>query len=301
MPNRFWTTVAVFVALVAMFFSGCADKSLSSQYSECKVPPQISVAFKPNVLLVMDYSGSMQEPAYTDMGSTSWGYGNSNAFYFGSTSTPTSSYYYATGSTYSFSTTYYGLFTSTSYYKYNSTGGYFYDTNQSYPDGGSAGDNGTFSTGIRGNILNWLFTSRIDAALKALIGGKAYGLDSSGADCDCSDTTDGYCYLAGQGARRGISETTSLDAQFYVRPSTWSSSQTSWGASDTWNSSSYMYPKLSLVLSSNGIYRGQLSTSDSKTGVFTDRYYEYRVGNHSDSRYNYRPVREKLGPPVSVE
>jgi type IV pilus assembly protein PilY1 len=398
--NRSWRTVVLLSIFAAVLSWACADKALSyTTYDACKIPPQISVGFMPNVLLVMDYSGSMQEPAYTDMGSLNWGYGDtSKVFYFGASgelttmdeiwssryyelwqltltgtttvnlslsgswrnddylaildstmavkysatgrpaqltktlaagtyyirvapnTASTSSYYQGTymlqtnvniapatpatglapaaaavtgtmgsGAVYDHGTYYFGLFNSDqksgpggtrdpskdTYYKYDATGGFFYDTGTGAPDGGNPGDIGTFSKGISGNVLNWIVTTRIDAALKALIGGKASGKDASNNDCDCSDTTDGYCYLMAQGARRGVTETSALEAQFYVRPSVWSATD---AYSETWNSpdSAMKYPFIGTVLSSNGIYQGTLSSADTLETDASNkkRYYE---------------------------
>ena len=49
------------VVFAAAFLGALAGQALSATtYNECKVPPQISVSFMPNVLLVMDYSGSIR-------------------------------------------------------------------------------------------------------------------------------------------------------------------------------------------------------------------------------------------------
>jgi type IV pilus assembly protein PilY1 len=253
----------VVVVFAAAFLGALAGQALSATtYNECKVPPQISVSFMPNVLLVMDYSGSMQNPAYTDPGSWN-GYSNARVSDYGSS-------YHLTGDTYNSSRTYFGYFKSDRYYKYYRSGGYFYEYGDA-PEGGVPGDKGTFSTGIRGNILNWLLTSRMDAALKALVGGKASAIDAStGAEKDCEET-DGNCYLAAQGARRAIIETTAVDVQAYIRPSTWSTSDT---FSNNWNSSSSSerYPFLHLMIDAKGVYRGHLTTQDDKWN--NDRYHE---------------------------
>ncbi len=36
-------------------------------YSPCSIPPIVGSASRPNVMLVLDYSGSMQFPAYYDV------------------------------------------------------------------------------------------------------------------------------------------------------------------------------------------------------------------------------------------
>ncbi|MBI4710380.1 MAG: hypothetical protein HY759_04675, partial [Nitrospirae bacterium] len=94
---------------------------------------------KPNVLLVVDNSGSMYEFAYKTPGK---GGSSSNA-----------------DDSYISSATYYGYFNSSSQYSYDSTGGGFF-----YADTA-----GTWS----GNFLNWVAMRRVDVVRKVLIGGKA--------------------------------------------------------------------------------------------------------------------------------
>ena len=102
-------------------------------------PPFISQLTPPNVLIVLDKSGSMQEFAYKTSG------------YGGSSDKPDTSY--------NPSTLYYGYF--------NPSGKYAYSTSVSgnfYPD-----PNGKWN----GNFLNWLTMRRIDVVKKVLVGGKA--------------------------------------------------------------------------------------------------------------------------------
>ncbi|MFH0825327.1 MAG: PilC/PilY family type IV pilus protein, partial [Pseudomonadota bacterium] len=67
----------------------------------------------------------------------------------------------------------------------------------------SSGTTGT--GGLAGNILNWALMSRYDAAVRALIGGKA--------DCDTTN-----CDLRLLGMERVVKETASLNAQFVIWP-----------------------------------------------------------------------------------
>lgn len=66
---------------------------------------------------------------------------------------------------------------------------------------------GTTCAGLSGNILNFLIVSRIDAAMTALIGGKA----------NCTPSDD-YCYLRFIGLRKGVRSNASLQATSYIRP-----------------------------------------------------------------------------------
>ena len=61
---------------------------------------------------------------------------------------------------------------------------------------------GTFAVGVSGNLLNWALTSRTDAAMAAMIGGKAWDQNwDSGGTRDCTDSSTG-CYIKGEGCRR---------------------------------------------------------------------------------------------------
>jgi len=107
----------------------------------CATPPFLSQAIYPNVLILLDNSGSMNEFAYKeDSDCRSWN-GDVTTVYMGYNST----------------TTYYGYFDPEAHYTYNSSGEYFEES-----------ETGEWS----GNFLNWLTMRRIDVAKKVLIGGK---------------------------------------------------------------------------------------------------------------------------------
>ncbi|SNB46198.1 Ig-like domain-containing protein [Geobacter sp. DSM 9736] len=121
-----------------------APAQFSSNYY-CQIPPFVtnsSTAVKPNVLLLVDNSGSMYEFAYKTPGTGNSSYDRS----------------------YNPSTNYYGYFDSNKMYEYvTSSGGFFrVDTSR-------AQDNGSFWSG---NFLNWLTMRRIDIVRKVLVGGK---------------------------------------------------------------------------------------------------------------------------------
>lgn len=104
----------------------------------CAVPPYISTSVKPNVLLVLDNSGSMMYFAYNFNGSDiSEGFDPSKF--------------------------YYGYFKSNMWYTYDNTR--FVEAGpKSGPRPANSWD---------GNFLNWLTMRRIDIARKVIIGGKA--------------------------------------------------------------------------------------------------------------------------------
>jgi type IV pilus assembly protein PilY1 len=255
---------ALTVTMITVCWALSVQCVFAASYSPCRVPPQIASSAAPNVLLVMDFSGSMQLSAYYDS-ECSTSYANSRVLDAYNCGT-------AVTATYLPATSYYGLFESDLYYLYDHDKGWF--TPKSEPtdgSGASATNQGNWSIGVRGNVLNWALTSRMDSAMKALIGGKAYGEN----DTDCDDDPSGEtCYVKAEGARRYVIESTNANAEFYIRPvSNWSASLVTDSETfpDEYSSSSYLYPTRDLVVSVKGIYTGALDTTDT---VLDSRYYE---------------------------
>lgn len=137
----------------------------------CQSPPFISSASSsvmPNVLLVVDNSGSMYEFAYKASGT-------------GSSTRDTS---------YNSELSYYGYFDSTKMYAYDTTsGGYF------KVDATKSPDKTSFWSG---NFLNWLTMRRVDVVRKVLVGGKTQPRSANnpnyliGAENPDRDTLKGY-------------------------------------------------------------------------------------------------------------
>lgn len=123
----------------------------------CVVPAISGISIKPNVLLTMDFSGSMQFPAYLpcDSFSSSGGIFDCKTTTLNSTSP---SRYIPTNS-------YYGYFDKDKCYNY--AGSFFQEANCNCSDKIGSG------TCISGNLLNWITTTRIDAARKVLTGGRS--------------------------------------------------------------------------------------------------------------------------------
>ena len=127
-------------------------------------PPFVTNAVAPNILLVLDHSGSMQFPAYT--GCTFYGYSSSRADCGSSTTAQNPEYAYDT------TKDYYGYFKTDKYYQYASNkfvenaACSFISSDPGYMIGNSSGC-------ISGNLLNWISMSRIDLLRKALVGGKS--------------------------------------------------------------------------------------------------------------------------------
>ncbi|RTZ70456.1 MAG: hypothetical protein DSZ30_00800 [Aquificaceae bacterium] len=147
--------------------------------------PFLPTHIKPLVVIDMDFSGSMQFPAYYYC--RFLGYYRSKVAECG-----------IVYGKYNKNKKYYGYFDPNSCYIYNNAGGYWEKNNCNCSSNGGIGNKNCLS----GNFLNWLISSRIDIALKALIGGKAY--------CE-----NNFCVLRPQGARR-IVRIPSLHCSFLI-------------------------------------------------------------------------------------
>ncbi|MBT0665626.1 Ig-like domain-containing protein [Geobacter pelophilus] len=155
-PLAYSTTYTVTVSTAAKDLSGNAMQAAytasfttaqntppAGMGNFCQVPPfAANTAVKPNVLLMVDNSGSMNEFAYKNKG-----YGDSN---------------YDTS--YDSGKTYYGYFDSTKMFQYDTTSGGFFKINSA-----AAIDKTSFWSG---NFLNWLTMRRTDLVRKVLVGGK---------------------------------------------------------------------------------------------------------------------------------
>ncbi len=283
---RIRKAVLLSVLAIAMLVLLCPQGAFSQTYTpQCQVPPEIAFSTDPNLLLLMDFSGSMQEQTnYPTTGTFNYS-DNQQVMDEGST-VVNGGTYDPTNQT-SHSPYYYGLFDNTQYYLYDSTNAWFYPIGTKTTDG-QTNNIGTVSTGLSGAVLNWAVTCRIDAALQALIGGKTYdstdvmatGLASDGTtELSCTDAS-GSCYKKAQGARRYVQETTNLNAQFYIRPTPWNSSNqptdtntTSVNYPDNWTASGSNPSKNDLVVSIRGNYNGTLSNQSPYTGSGTSKWY----------------------------
>jgi len=160
----------------------------SDQQPYCLMPVSLLQNIKPNINLVLDFSGSMQFPAYVDC--SNWGgYDSSKVANCGTYSPLSSAYMYNTA------TNYYGNFKSTMYYKYNSSG--YFEENSTCTN-----TEKKLSTGcVSGNLLNWISTTRTDVLRKILTGGRVK-----------ASTTD---VIESEGARYVVTDT-GLHCQFTV-------------------------------------------------------------------------------------
>jgi len=181
------------VLVILMSFG--LQRSYSANMTEyCYIPPIAGQQVKPNVLIVMDFSGSMQFPAYVPCRPS--GYSSSRVARCGtSTATSSSSWRYDP------SKTYYGYFDPSKCYTYDGSLGAFQENNSC----NCSNEIGT-STCISGNLLNWITATRIDVARLVLTGGRTL---SSG----------GNTFLESEGATYTINES-NLGCRFTISATT---------------------------------------------------------------------------------
>jgi len=131
--------------------------AISGMTDYCSVPPFLSNTVPPNILIVLDNSGSMNFQAYA------------------TTYDPAQ---FASGQ-------YYGLFDATKYYQYTNSLRWEpvagVTTTNPIPATGPQGATSTAHPIASGNFLNWATMSRLSVAKKLLIGGKANPRSPSGA------------------------------------------------------------------------------------------------------------------------
>ncbi len=127
---------------------------------ECSIPPFYTAGVKPNVLFVMDNSGSMNEFAYHEIaGERCWGMTAWTGYDEGKK--------------------YYGLFNPDKCYKYDNTHHYFYevgnvvdDPNTDIIERAACLASNCTQRCFSGNWLNWWTMRRFDIAKKVLTGGR---------------------------------------------------------------------------------------------------------------------------------
>lgn len=147
-----------FLSILAFFCFSTAAHAATTMNDYCVTPVSSSIVTKPNILLLMDYSGSMQFPAYITCDSASGSY-KDDVF---NCPTPSSS----ASDNYDSTKTYYGFFDITKYYMFSSSR---FEVNTSCTDTNKIGSS---STCISGNLLNWITATRIDVSRKVLTGGR---------------------------------------------------------------------------------------------------------------------------------
>ncbi len=131
-------------------------------------PPYLSLNAKPNINILFDLSGSMQQPAYRDCARTGDTTGSPNGYVSGCTTQTV-----AGSELYDSTREYYGYFDKEQYYKYNVTGGYFEKNTCTSTTNRKGSISGDGSTGcLSGNLLNWIVTTRLDTVRKIFTGGR---------------------------------------------------------------------------------------------------------------------------------
>ncbi len=175
--------VFLLIFIILLAFTG--QRSYSANMTDyCYIPPVVGGQVKPNVLIVMDFSLSMQFPAYVPCNLSSGS--GSVADCQTSTATSSSSWKYDT------SKTYYGYFDPNKCYRYSGSSFQENSCNCSNKIG--------TSTCISGNLLNWITTTRIDIARWVLTGGRTISsggntfLESEGATYTITDINLGCTF-----------------------------------------------------------------------------------------------------------
>jgi len=145
--------ILLFIMFFCFGFNGFTGAAMTDY---CVIPPFNSAAVKPNIMIVMDFSGSMQFPAY--IGCTFYDYDG----YVAMCAMPSSG-----TSNYVSTNDYYGFADKDKYYIYQSSG---FQVNSSCTSSYANKIGGPDC--ISGNILNWITSTRIDVARKVLTGGR---------------------------------------------------------------------------------------------------------------------------------
>ena len=173
-PKRILTLLAILWVINLFFFL----KGIWA--GECGIPPFVGSGIKSNVIIMLDNSGSMKHCMYDDTDFSGWKCSQGTHDDFDPT------------------VTYYGIFDSDKKYRYDSTipvdptpwqSGPYYITVDTSKTGAFVEADCSCGNGNNcwdGNFLNWLTTRRIDAARKALVGGKV-------------ENRNGYDYISGDG------------------------------------------------------------------------------------------------------
>jgi type IV pilus assembly protein PilY1 len=156
----------------------------------CYIPTTITQTVKPNLLIVMDFSGSMQFPAYVPCNFS--GYSNQVAQCGSSTANSSSDWKY------NVSKTYYGYFDPNKCYRYSASN--FQEANC------DCSNKVGISSCISGNLLNWVTATRIDIARWVLTGGR-------------SSSSGGNTFLQSEGAEYVINDD-NLKCKFQISAST---------------------------------------------------------------------------------
>ena len=155
--------------LAAAFASGAQAAPQMNDY--CSVPSYVVQNVSPNIMILLDNSGSFYNYAYRDTGNDC-----------SSSASPCTQF--------NPSTSYYGYFDSNAWYQYSSSRFIPDPANPVNPTIGSSITNPNSSSDWDGNFLNWLTMREMDVSRKALTG----GLCDGGKGCGKNGGTDGSGY-----------------------------------------------------------------------------------------------------------
>ncbi|MBI4683262.1 MAG: hypothetical protein HY757_09215 [Nitrospirae bacterium] len=262
-------------------------------------PPFVTSAEAPNILMVLDHSGSMQFPAY--IGCDFNGYSSQRALCGTSDTTVNPEYNYNS------TRDYYGYFRIDKYYQYGSNK-FFENDACSFAPGDTAYKIGNSASCISGNLLNWASMSRIDVLRKVLIGGKsvstqgnAHTLRAEGGWRKFTDDHLGCIFDITGGSYPQLAHTLTISSTGlggtcgYL--DVWANGSTMWGKSDAFR---YVYQSVSgnfdakLLIVTPPTETGQISA---KAGLeiraTTDRRSQHVMAmatNGSGLQFAYRPA-----------
>lgn len=171
MKQFFTLLTAVSLFSVFILFSTNAEAQVMSNY--CQVPPYVTQNVPPNVMVVMDNSGSMMNFAFSDGFNTTSTADDNDCISSGSPCTN-----FTGPGTYP-AYKYYGYFDPDYWYTYGTTGASdgtsrFYTASTAAKTGsGLAGARAKTAAEWDGSFLNWLSMRRVDVLKKVLTGGKS--------------------------------------------------------------------------------------------------------------------------------
>ncbi len=170
MRNRIIDIASSAIVIFILCISTQSYAQVMSDYTA--YPPFVTNAVQPNILLVLDHSGSMQFPAYIGCDFSS--YDNKRAECGTSNSIDDPEYAYQRFDASGDDFLYYGYFVTDKYYKHTGTKFEQDATCTTYTKGDAEYLIGDAASGcMSGNLLNWATMSRIDLMRKVLIGGKS--------------------------------------------------------------------------------------------------------------------------------
>ena len=164
----FFLTIPALSANVMGYLNSLTSQFQDSEDNFCSIPPFAYTKVKSNVIFLMDFSGSMQLPAYYGNDKQPFSYNEKKVLLL----------LKKIKTEYDPNVRYYGYYKPVKYYTYDdSLMAWKEDASCDVPDEWKGiGYGNCFS----GNFLNFLVMTRIDTVLKALIGGKG---TCSGANC----------------------------------------------------------------------------------------------------------------------